>query len=130
MIYLRILSESGRLRGTHSPRPGKRFNTSPSHRRTVRRCNRQRPSSHFTAWSSYQPVKRSRYGGSPSHSVTKANARIFEEDRAVLEAQQQALDARGSEALRNLVIDAGSVWARRLIERMVAAEQGGAAEGG
>lgn len=54
--------------------------------------------------------------------LRKANARIFEEDRAVLEAQQQAIDARPGQALRNLNIDAGSVWARRIIERMVESE--------
>jgi len=50
--------------------------------------------------------------------LKQANARIFEEDRAVLEAQQQAIDARPGQELRNLAIDAGSLWARRLIERM------------
>jgi phenylpropionate dioxygenase-like ring-hydroxylating dioxygenase large terminal subunit len=59
--------------------------------------------------------------------LRKANARIFEEDRAVLEAQQQAIDARPGEALRNLNIDAGSVGARRLIERMIAREAESAA---
>jgi vanillate O-demethylase monooxygenase subunit len=54
--------------------------------------------------------------------LCKANARIFEEDRAVLEAQQQAIDARPGQALRNLNIDAGSVWARRLIDRLVDSE--------
>lgn len=54
--------------------------------------------------------------------LCKANARIFEEDRAVLEAQQQAIDARPGQALRNLNIDAGSVWARRIIDRLVDSE--------
>ena len=52
-----------------------------------------------------------------------ANARIFEEDRAVVEAQQRTLDET-PDAIHNLNIDAGSVWARRAIERMVAAERG------
>ncbi len=58
--HRRIISESGLFRGTHSPRPGKFFSTSPSHRRTVRRWKSHLPSALFTAWSSYQPVKRSR----------------------------------------------------------------------
>jgi vanillate O-demethylase monooxygenase subunit len=51
-----------------------------------------------------------------------ANARIFEEDRAVVEAQQLAMDAAPADAIHNLSIDAGSVWARRIIERLVADE--------
>lgn len=54
--------------------------------------------------------------------LRQANARIFEEDRAVLEAQQQAIDARPGQALRNLNIDAGSLWARRLIDGMIGRE--------
>jgi phenylpropionate dioxygenase-like ring-hydroxylating dioxygenase large terminal subunit len=56
--------------------------------------------------------------------LKQANARIFEEDRAVLEAQQQAIDARPGQALKNLNIDAGSLWSRRLIDGMVARERG------
>jgi vanillate O-demethylase monooxygenase subunit len=41
----------------------------------------------------------------------------------VLEAQQQAIEARPGQALRNLNIDAGSVWARRLIDGMLARER-------
>jgi vanillate O-demethylase monooxygenase subunit len=55
--------------------------------------------------------------------LRQANARIFEEDRVVLEAQQQVIDARPGQALRNLNIDAGSVWARRLIDGMLARER-------
>src|SRR5258706_10989615 len=53
-----------------------------------------------------------------TNQLREANARIFEEDRAVVEAQQQSL-ATG-QPLNNLNIDAGSVWARRIIERMSA----------
>jgi phenylpropionate dioxygenase-like ring-hydroxylating dioxygenase large terminal subunit len=52
-----------------------------------------------------------------------ANARIFEEDRAVVEAQQQTLDAAPGEPIHNLNIDAGSVWARRIIDRLIAEER-------
>jgi phenylpropionate dioxygenase-like ring-hydroxylating dioxygenase large terminal subunit len=51
-----------------------------------------------------------------------ANARIFEEDRVVVEAQQRTLDEM-PDAIHNLNTDAGAVWARRAIERMVAAER-------
>jgi phenylpropionate dioxygenase-like ring-hydroxylating dioxygenase large terminal subunit len=54
--------------------------------------------------------------------LRQANARIFEEDRAVLEAQQRSIEARPGQPMRNLNIDAGSLWARRLIEAMVAGE--------
>jgi vanillate O-demethylase monooxygenase subunit len=57
-----------------------------------------------------------------TNQLRDANARIFEEDRAVVEAQQLALDAAPQDAIHNLNIDAGSVWARRLIERMLADE--------
>jgi len=54
--------------------------------------------------------------------LREANARIFEEDRAVVEAQQQVLEGAPADAIHNLNSDAGSVWARRIIERMAAAE--------
>lgn len=58
-----------------------------------------------------------------TNQLREANARIFEEDRAVVEAQQRALqEAAPGEGIHNLSIDAGSVWARRIIERMVAEE--------
>ncbi|NJN39772.1 MAG: aromatic ring-hydroxylating dioxygenase subunit alpha [Gammaproteobacteria bacterium] len=54
--------------------------------------------------------------------LRNANARIFEEDREVVEAQQRSIDALPDRALRNLNIDAGSVWARRNIEQMIERE--------
>lgn len=57
-----------------------------------------------------------------TNQLRVANARIFEEDRAVLEAQQQAINAAPQTALHNLNIDAGSLWARRIIAGMVEAE--------
>jgi phenylpropionate dioxygenase-like ring-hydroxylating dioxygenase large terminal subunit len=54
--------------------------------------------------------------------LREANARIFEEDRAVIEAQQRSIDAQPGRALHNLNIDAGSLWARRIIERMIESE--------
>lgn len=49
--------------------------------------------------------------------------RIFREDEEVLEAQQTAMDENVGRVFYNLNIDAGSMWARRLIDRMIAAEQ-------
>lgn len=49
-------------------------------------------------------------------------ARIFGEDEIVLEAQQRAMDANPGRLFYNLNIDAGAMWARRLIDRMVEAE--------
>jgi vanillate O-demethylase monooxygenase subunit len=53
-----------------------------------------------------------------TNQLREANAKIFEEDRAVVEAQQLALAS--GQPLNNLNIDAGSVWARRIIERLAA----------
>jgi vanillate O-demethylase monooxygenase subunit len=50
-------------------------------------------------------------------------ARIFNEDVAVLEAQQRAIEDHPDHVFYNLNIDAGAMWARRLIDRMIAAEQ-------
>ncbi|UCE31840.1 MAG: aromatic ring-hydroxylating dioxygenase subunit alpha [Burkholderiales bacterium] len=49
-------------------------------------------------------------------------SRIFREDELILEAQQVAIDAHPDHRFYNLNIDAGSMWARRLIDRMVEAE--------
>ena len=55
-----------------------------------------------------------------TNQLREANARIFEEDRAVVEAQQVGLSAHPDRRINNLNIDSGSVWARRIIERMSA----------
>ncbi|HEX2199034.1 MAG TPA: aromatic ring-hydroxylating dioxygenase subunit alpha [Burkholderiales bacterium] len=60
-----------------------------------------------------------------TNQLREANARIFEEDRAVVEAQQRALDEAGGAGIHNLNIDAGSVWARRIIDRMIGEEAAG-----
>jgi phenylpropionate dioxygenase-like ring-hydroxylating dioxygenase large terminal subunit len=49
--------------------------------------------------------------------------RIFREDEEVLEAQQVAMEENKGRVFYNLNIDAGSMWARRLIDRMIEAEQ-------
>ena len=48
---------------------------------------------------------------------------VFGEDEAVLEAQQRAIDAHPDHAFYNLNVDAGGMWARRVIERLIAQEQ-------
>jgi vanillate monooxygenase len=54
--------------------------------------------------------------------LREANAGIFEEDRVVVEAQQQFIDRNPGQPLRNLDIDAGSMRARRVIEDMIKGE--------
>jgi vanillate O-demethylase monooxygenase subunit len=49
-------------------------------------------------------------------------SRIFREDENILEAQQIAIDENPDHVFYNLNIDAGAMWARGLIDRMVAAE--------
>ena len=49
-------------------------------------------------------------------------SRIFREDELILEAQQKAIEEHPDHIFYNLNIDAGAMWARRLIDRMVAAE--------
>ena len=58
-----------------------------------------------------------------THQLREGVAAIFREDEQVLEAQQQAMDDRPNQAFYNLNIDAGSMWARRLIDGLVARER-------
>ena len=60
-----------------------------------------------------------------THELREGVSRIFREDELVLEAQQRAIDARPSQPFNNLNIDAGSMWARRLIDGLIAAEAAG-----
>jgi vanillate O-demethylase monooxygenase subunit len=50
-------------------------------------------------------------------------ARVFAEDEAMLNAQQAAIDANPGYDFYNLNIDAGGMWARRLIAAMVERER-------
>jgi vanillate O-demethylase monooxygenase subunit len=59
-----------------------------------------------------------------THELREGVARIFREDETILEAQQQAMDDHPDKVFYNLNIDAGSMWARRLIDRMIEAERG------
>ena len=51
-------------------------------------------------------------------------AGIFHEDEIILEAQQRAMSENPDRTFYNLNIDAGAMWARRVIDRMVARENG------
>jgi phenylpropionate dioxygenase-like ring-hydroxylating dioxygenase large terminal subunit len=49
---------------------------------------------------------------------------VFFEDEVMLEAQQRGIEANPSYDFYNLNIDAGSMWTRRIVSRMIAAESG------
>ena len=55
--------------------------------------------------------------------IRDAITKVFAEDEAIVEAQQRAIDDHPDHVFYNLNIDAGAMWARRLIDRMVDAEQ-------
>jgi phenylpropionate dioxygenase-like ring-hydroxylating dioxygenase large terminal subunit len=57
-----------------------------------------------------------------THELREGVASIFHEDEVILEAQQQAIEDHPGYTFYNLNIDAGSMWARKLIDKMVAAE--------
>lgn len=57
-----------------------------------------------------------------THELREGVAHIFREDEAVLEAQQLAIDRHPDHRFYNLNIDAGSMWARRKIDDMLARE--------
>ena len=50
---------------------------------------------------------------------------VFFEDEVMLEAQQRGIEANPAYDFYNLNIDAGSMWTRRIVSRMIAAESGG-----
>ena len=58
-----------------------------------------------------------------THKLREAVAGVFREDEVILEAQQKAIEANPDHVFYNLNIDAGSMWARRLIDRMIDREQ-------
>jgi phenylpropionate dioxygenase-like ring-hydroxylating dioxygenase large terminal subunit len=60
-----------------------------------------------------------------THKLREGVASIFREDELVLEAQQKAIDDHPDYSFYNLSIDAGSMWARRLIDGLIAKEQVG-----
>lgn len=48
---------------------------------------------------------------------------VYDQDFAILEAQQRAIVKQPRQPFYNLNIDAGALWARRLIDAVIAAEQ-------
>nr|WP_207456841.1 aromatic ring-hydroxylating dioxygenase subunit alpha [Azospirillum sp. SYSU D00513] len=50
---------------------------------------------------------------------------VYDQDVEVLEAQQRAIDNNPRQPFYNLNIDAGALWARRMIDHMIAEETGG-----
>jgi phenylpropionate dioxygenase-like ring-hydroxylating dioxygenase large terminal subunit len=58
-----------------------------------------------------------------THQLREGVAGIFREDELVLEAQQIAIEEHPDHQFYNLNIDAGSMWARRLIDGLVAKER-------
>ncbi len=58
-----------------------------------------------------------------THQLREGVASIFREDELILEAQQKAIDEHPDHKFYNLNIDAGSMWARRLIDNMIAKER-------
>ncbi len=55
--------------------------------------------------------------------IRDGQRRIFQEDQAILEQQQANHTRHPTRELRTLSIDAGGVYARRVIDRLIAAEQ-------
>ena len=49
---------------------------------------------------------------------------VFFEDEQMLEAQQRGIEANPGYDFYNLNIDAGSMWTRRIVQRMIYAESG------
>ncbi|MFT8244469.1 Rieske 2Fe-2S domain-containing protein [Roseomonas sp. BN140053] len=59
--------------------------------------------------------------------IRDAITKVFHEDEVLVEAQQRAIDDHPDHVFYNLNIDAGAMWARRVIDRMIDAEQAGKA---
>ena len=55
--------------------------------------------------------------------IRDAITKVFHEDEVLVEAQQRAIDEHPDHVFYNLNIDAGAMWARRLIDRMIARER-------
>jgi phenylpropionate dioxygenase-like ring-hydroxylating dioxygenase large terminal subunit len=57
-----------------------------------------------------------------THQLREGVAAIFREDEHILEAQQRAIEEHPDHQFYNLNIDAGSMWARKLVDQMIAKE--------
>ena len=62
-------------------------------------------------------------------AIREGQRRIFGEDLAMLERQQQNLTEKPARRLTTLAIDAGGMHARRILDRLIAAERGAPAPG-
>jgi vanillate O-demethylase monooxygenase subunit len=60
-------------------------------------------------------------------TIREGQGKIFGEDLEMLERQQRNLSTWPERALLKLNIDAGGVQARRVLDRLIAAEQAGTA---
>jgi vanillate O-demethylase monooxygenase subunit len=60
-------------------------------------------------------------------AIREGQGRIFSEDLEMLESQQRNLLAHPARQLLKLNIDSGGVQSRRVLDRIIAAEQGAAA---
>jgi len=56
-------------------------------------------------------------------AIREGQGKIFSEDLEMLERQQANLQHWPERRLLKLNIDAGGVWARRVLDRLIAAEQ-------
>lgn len=54
-----------------------------------------------------------------THRLREGVSGVFHEDEVILEAQQKAIDENPDHTFYNLNIDSGSMWARKLIDRML-----------
>jgi vanillate O-demethylase monooxygenase subunit len=58
-----------------------------------------------------------------THELREGVAGIFREDESILEAQQRAIDDHPGYRFYNLNIDAGALWARKMIDGMMQRER-------
>ena len=57
-----------------------------------------------------------------THSIREGVTGVFGEDEVIFAAQQRAIEAHPDKEFYNLNIDSGAMWARRLIDTMLAEE--------
>ena len=62
-----------------------------------------------------------------TNEIRDGVTRIFGEDEVLVRAQQKAIDDHPDHTFYNLNIDAGAIWARRIIDRLIDAEGRGGA---
>ena len=58
-----------------------------------------------------------------TNEIREGVTRIFAEDEVLVRAQQTAIDEHPDHVFYNLNIDAGAMWSRRIIDRLIAAER-------